>query len=96
MGESTPRSSLLFSTTKPSLLSPPCELPEPYLTQVPISAARTLEQVAIKSDIWPTIYQPVRSELRQWSRREVKLIEKGMRKVYEEGKRSGIKGEVII
>ena len=90
----TPRSSLLLSLTKPILLLPPCDLPESYLAKVPVSAARTLEEVSIKSELWPTIYQPVRREVREWTRREVKSIERGLRKVYEEAKRSAMNQEV--
>jgi len=85
-----PKSSLLLSTTKPILFSPPCDLPEPYLAKAPISVARTLEDVAIKSKIWPTVYQPKRRDrdMPQWTRQQVRWVERGIRKVWEEAKRS--------
>jgi tRNA-specific adenosine deaminase 3 len=94
--EEVARSTLLLSITKPILLTPPCDLPEPYLSKVPICAARTLEDVAIKSKIWPTVYQPKKRDRdrKQWTRREVKWVERGIRKVWEEAKRAATKGEV--
>jgi len=94
----TAASSLLLSLTKPILLAPPCDLPEPYLAKVPVCAARTLDDAAIKSKIWPTVYQPTKRDrdLKQWTRMEVKWVERGIRKVWEEAKRAAIDGELPI
>lgn len=67
------------------------------MTKVPVSAARTLEDVVLKSKIWPTVYQPKKRDrdIKQWSKSEVKWIERGLRKVLGEATRAFHNGEVI-
>ena len=88
---------LTFASTSPDppVLPDGAGLPEPYLVDVPRSAALTLISLKHKTAYWPTVYAPRRKgEPEVWSRAKVKWAYEAMREVVREAKRAGAQGEV--
>ncbi|KZT42661.1 cytidine deaminase-like protein [Sistotremastrum suecicum HHB10207 ss-3] len=88
------KSTLLLSLEHPTVLPP--NLPEPYISPVPTSPARNLEEVVLKSTIWPTVYQPRRVEKITWTYGRIRWIRAGIQRVVDEARRAKEMGEVPI
>ncbi|KAH7100278.1 cytidine deaminase-like protein [Auriculariales sp. MPI-PUGE-AT-0066] len=81
--------------------APPDAPPAPYLTPVPARPALTIAHLALKNDIWPTVYAPERpdpDELRQveWTPARRDWTQRCVRQLIEIARRAKDAGELPI
>ncbi|KZT27392.1 hypothetical protein NEOLEDRAFT_1088973 [Neolentinus lepideus HHB14362 ss-1] len=85
------------SCPPPSLPSLDPPLPQPYLADVPKTAALTLSSCKVKSSLWPTVYAPRRKgEAEVWERGRVRWACEAMRRVARTAKEAKDSGELPI
>lgn len=72
-------------------------MPEPYIVDVPRSAALTQISLKLKSNFWPTIYAPrKKGELEPWSRGKVRWAWEAAKTVVREVQNARDAGEVRL
>ena len=82
------------SPEKP-LLPPDLGLPEPYIVEVPRTAALTQKALKVKTTFWPTIYAPrKKGELEPVTRGRVRWAWNAMQNVIREAAAAKANGEV--
>ncbi|KAI0338908.1 hypothetical protein BDW22DRAFT_1362213 [Trametopsis cervina] len=73
------------------------DLPEPYILEVPRSAALTQLALKNKTTFWPTIYAPRKKyELEPWSRAKVRWAWEAMRAVIKRANAALVEGQLPI
>ncbi|KAJ8481148.1 hypothetical protein ONZ51_g6201 [Trametes cubensis] len=82
---------------EPPTLPEDIDLPPPYITAVPKTAALTMTSLKLKSALWPTIYAPRKKyEPEPWSRGKVRWACEAMKEVVKAARAAGEKGELPI
>ena len=84
-----------YEHPEPPTLPEDIDLPPPYITAVPKTAALTMTSLKLKSALWPTIYAPRKKyEPEPWSRGKVRWACEAMKEVVKAARAAGEKGEV--
>jgi len=91
-------STLLLSTSAaPPDLPVDVKLSDPYMLTVPLTSAKTMTSLRLKSSLWPTVFTPRRKgEAEEWSRGKVKWAQEAMKVVVEEAAKAREEGDLPI